>query len=59
MVHRIKDFRFSYDLELGDLEPVSSNYYPINSGDQGSIFAEKTGVVFKNNCFVQIIEKMQ
>ena len=33
MVHRIKDSRFSYDLVDGDLEPVSSNYYPVTSGE--------------------------
>ena len=32
MVHRIKDDRFSYELTDGDLEPVSSNYYPVTSG---------------------------
>ena len=33
MVRRIKDFRFSYNLVDGDLEPVSSNYYPVTSGE--------------------------
>ena len=33
MIKRVQDTRFSYDLENGaEIEPVSSNYYPINSG---------------------------
>jgi lysosomal alpha-mannosidase len=32
MVRRLKDRRFSYELENGDLESVSSNYYPVTSG---------------------------
>ncbi len=32
MIYRLQDTRFSYNLENGhELEPVSSNYYPINS----------------------------
>ena len=33
MIQRVQDTRFSYDLQDGaKWEPVSSNYYPINSG---------------------------
>ena len=33
MIKRVQDTRFSYDLGNGaEIEPVSSNYYPINSG---------------------------
>ena len=33
MVRRVQDTRFSYDLNDGvGAEPISSNYYPINSG---------------------------
>ena len=31
MVRRLKDTRFSYELEHGNLEPVSSNYYPVTA----------------------------
>ena len=33
MIRRVQDTRFSYDLGPGaEIEPVTSNYYPINSG---------------------------
>ena len=33
MIRRVQDTRFSYDLGSGaEIEPVTSNYYPINSG---------------------------
>ena len=33
MIRRVQDTRFSYDLGPGaEIEPVASNYYPINSG---------------------------
>ena len=34
MIRRLQDTRFSYDLEDGEkIEPVTSNYYPINTGN--------------------------
>jgi len=32
MMPRVRNQRWSYDLVNGDLEPVSSNYYPITTG---------------------------
>ena len=33
MIRRVQDTRFSYDIGNGaEIEPVTSNYYPINTG---------------------------
>ena len=46
MVKRVQDTRFSYDLEGGNkIEPVSSNYYPINSAIMTQVGSETWSVL--------------
>ena len=47
MIRRVQDTRFSYDIGNGaEIEPVTSNYYPINTGklfEMGNTLYPKIG----------------
>ena len=53
MIRRVQDTRFSYDIGNGaEIEPVTSNYYPINTG---KVFV--MGVTPKNRKFSEMVDR--